>query len=120
MSKVKVSIGLALVAAIVGLGAASIALAHPQSAAKTTVRVSATEFKFKLSRSSAPHGVVAFVVKNNGKIAHDFKIAGHKTAKLSPGKSQTLRVTLTKGRHPYICTVDSHAKFGMKGTFRAT
>ena len=29
-------------------------------------------------------------------------------------------VVLKKGKHPYICTVDSHAKFGMKGVFKST
>ena len=120
MSKLKISMALALVALIAGLGAASIAFAHPQAAAKTTVKVTATEYKFRLSRSSAPHGVVVFVVTNKGKIAHDFKIVGKKTTKLRPGKAATLRVTLTKGKHKYLCTIDSHAQFGMKGTFRAT
>jgi nitrite reductase (NO-forming) len=120
MSKLKISTGLALVTAIAGLGAASIAFAHPQAATATTIKVAASEFKFKLSSTSAHHGVVVFKVTNKGKIAHDFKIAGHKTPKLSPGKSASLKVTLTKGKHPYICTIDSHAKFGMKGTFKAT
>jgi uncharacterized cupredoxin-like copper-binding protein len=120
MLRPKLWMGLALVGVIAALGAASIALAHPQAAASTTVTVKATEFKFKLSTSSAKHGVVIFKVTNKGKIAHDFKIVGKKTKKLSPGKSQSLKVTLTKGKHPYICTIDSHAKFGMKGTFKAT
>jgi uncharacterized cupredoxin-like copper-binding protein len=120
MSKLKISTALALVAVMAGLGAASIAFARTQAATKTTVKVTASEFKFRLSRSSAPHGVVAFVVTNKGKIAHDFKIVGKKTIKLKPGKAATLRVTLAKGKHKYICTIDSHAQFGMKGTFRAT
>ena len=86
----------------------------------TTVTVKASEFKFVLSTKTARHGVVVFKVTNKGKTAHDFKIVGKKTAKLSPGKSATLRVTLTKGNHKYICTIDSHATLGMRGTFKAS
>ena len=120
MLRLKVSIGVGLAALIAVLGATSIALARTQAATATTVTVKASEFKFRLSTNSARHGVVIFKVTNRGKIAHDFRIAGKKTTKLGPGKSATLRVTLTKGPHKYICTVDSHASLGMKGTFRAT
>jgi nitrite reductase (NO-forming) len=120
MLRLKLSTGLALAALIAALGAASIAFAHPQAAASTTVKVTATEFKFKLSTTTAKNGVTIFKVTNKGKIAHDFKIAGKKTPKLSPGKSATLKVTLSKGNHKYICSIDSHAQFGMKGTFKST
>src|SRR5215467_9864923 len=120
MLRLKLSTGIALAALIAALGAASIAFAHPQAAASTTVKVTATEFKFKLSTKTAKHGVTIFKVTNKGKIAHDFKIAGKKTSKLSPGKSATLKVTLSKGNHKYICTVPGHAAAGMKGTFKST
>ena len=86
----------------------------------TTVRVTAKEYKFTLSRSRAPHGKVTFKITNKGVLPHDFKINGKKTAHIGKGKSATLTVTLKKGKYPYICTIDSHAKFGMKGTFKAT
>jgi hypothetical protein len=35
-------------------------------------------------------------VTNRGKISHDFKIKGKKTALLSPGKSATLKVVIPK------------------------
>ena len=120
MLRPKLSTGIALAAVIAVLGVTSIALARTQNATATTVTVKATEFKFRLSTTRAHHGVFIFKVTNRGKIAHDFKIAGKKTVKLRPGKSATLRVTLTKGPHKYVCTIDSHASFGMKGTFRAT
>ena len=64
----------------------------------TTVKVTAKEFRFVLSRKSAPHGKVIFKVVNKGKAKHDFKIAGKKTPILKPGKSATLTVTLKKGK----------------------
>ena len=84
----------------------------------TPVTVTATEFKFKLSRLSVPVGPVTFTVTNKGKIAHDFKILGKKTPTLSPGKSFKLTVTFTKkGRYPFLCTLLGHAGAGMKGVF---
>ena len=82
----------------------------------TTVTVTASEFKFKLSRKTAPVGTVVFKVVNKGKIAHDFKINGKKTPLLKPGKSSTLKVVFEKkGRFAYLCTVPGHAALGMKG-----
>ncbi len=87
----------------------------------TTVSVTAKEYKFILSRKSAPHGKVTFKVVNKGRIKHDFKIAGKKTKLLRHNQSTTLTVTLVKGkRYTYICTVPGHAQLGMKGVFRAT
>jgi uncharacterized cupredoxin-like copper-binding protein len=100
---------------------AVVAYAGSQAVQKTAVSVTAKEFSFKLSRKSAPHGVVAFKVTNKGSIKHDFKIAGKKTKLLGHNKSATLVVTLKKGKkYTYICTVPGHAAAGMKGTFKAT
>jgi uncharacterized cupredoxin-like copper-binding protein len=94
------------------------ALAVPAFAARShtgaaTVTVTASEFKFKLSKASVPHGKVTFTVVNKGKIPHDFKIAGKKTALLKPGKKAKLTVTLKKGKLAYVCTVAGHAALGM-------
>ena len=35
-------------------------------------------------------------------------------------KSATLKVTLTKGSKPYLCTVPGHATSGMKGVLKVT
>jgi plastocyanin len=84
----------------------------------TRVRVTATEFKYVLSRKTAPKGLIVFTLVNKGKLAHDFKIAGKRTAKIGPGKTAILRVTITtKSRRPYLCTVLGHAAAGMKGVF---
>jgi uncharacterized cupredoxin-like copper-binding protein len=87
----------------------------------TTIKVTAKDFKFTLSKKSAPHGKVTFKVTNKGPSPHDFKIAGKKTKLLSKGKSATLTVTLKKGKkYTYICTVPGHAQLGMKGSFKAS
>ena len=94
--------------------------ASPQAANATThITVAASEFKFVFSKRSIPAvGTVIFTVVNKGKISHDFKIAGKKTANLLPGKSAKLTVKFTKkGHYAYLCTLPGHAGAGMKGTF---
>jgi uncharacterized cupredoxin-like copper-binding protein len=114
------AVGLLVAAAGFGVGTFALSAAPasgtPQRADVTTVKVTATEFKFKLSRTTVPVGVVVFQVVNKGKIKHDFKIAGKKTPLIRPGKSAMLRVVFhKKGRYAYLCTVPGHAAAGMKG-----
>jgi uncharacterized cupredoxin-like copper-binding protein len=112
---------ISLVAVFAVAAATVFAVVAYASAKTTTVKVSAKDsFRFTLSRSSAPHGKVSFVVKNTGRIRHDFAIAGKKTKLLGHNQSATLTVTLSKGKHGYKCTVPGHAAAGMKGTFKAT
>jgi plastocyanin len=94
--------------------------ARPAAQTATTIKVTAKEYKFVLSKKSAAHGKVVFKVTNKGALKHDFKIAGKKTPLLKHNQSATLTVTLKKGSYPYVCTVKNHAMFGMKGTFKAT
>ena len=120
MKRIIVLTGVCAAAAVPFFAFSPFAGARPAAQAKTSVTVTATEYKFKLSRKSAPHGVVVFKLVNKGVLKHDFAIAGHKTKIIKHGKSTTLTVTLKKGKHPFKCTVDSHAKFGMKGVFKST
>ena len=111
----RVSLLLATLVAIVGVVAGP-SLAARSHTTGTAVTVTATEFHFKLSKTSVPAGSVTFTVKNAGTVGHDFKIGGKKTPVIKPGKSAKLTVTLKKGKAPYICTVPGHAAAGMKGT----
>jgi uncharacterized cupredoxin-like copper-binding protein len=118
----------------VGLGAAGLAAsflasgviaantpAAPKVAQKTVttkVTVTASEFKFVLSKRTVPVGTVIFTVINKGKISHNFKIAGKVTKTLLPGKKQTLTIKFKKkGHYAYSCTLPGHAAAGMRGTF---
>ena len=106
-------------AAIAVLALAGAAQASTTRAAATTTQVKAGEFFFKLSsKSLAKPGKVTFVVKNVGKVDHDFKIDGKRTALLKPGATAKLVVTFKKaGKYQYLCTVFGHAAAGMEGTF---
>lgn len=95
------------------------ALARPE--ANVSRKVVATEFKFTLPVKTAKAGTITFLFNNKGKLPHDFKIAGKKT-RVIPGGGQnaSLKVTLRRGKHSYICTVPGHAAAGMKGVFTVT
>jgi uncharacterized cupredoxin-like copper-binding protein len=84
-----------------------------------TIKVTATDFKFKLSKASVPTGTtVVFKVTNKGKIPHDFKINGKKTQLIQPGQTKSVKVVFKKkGKLTYVCTVSGHARLGMTGKF---
>jgi uncharacterized cupredoxin-like copper-binding protein len=115
VSAARIGAGIAVVFA--AFAVAGPVLAAPSHAQGTAVKVTATEFKFALSSTSAKAGSVTFTLVNKGHIAHDFSIAGKKTPVISPGKTAKLTVTLKAGKYPYKCTVPGHAAAGMKGTF---
>ena len=112
--------GAAAVVVLVVLALLAIVPAAPASTSSTKVTVTMKEFKFTLSKSSAMHGTIVFKLVNKGKLPHDFKIGGKKSALIKPGRSGTLTVTLGKGSKPYLCTVPGHAAAGMKGTFKVS
>jgi uncharacterized cupredoxin-like copper-binding protein len=115
---------IAVVAAVVVLASLVVAMAAFGSSSKSAVAVTAgkpSELKFKLSKTSAVKGLIAFNVTNKGTLEHDFKIAGKTSKKVKPGKSTTLAVTISKpGKYTFMCTVPGHAAGGMKGTFTVT
>jgi uncharacterized cupredoxin-like copper-binding protein len=111
----------ALLIVIGAFAAISHGAAKPTAnAAKTSVSVSAKEFRFTLNRTRAPHGSVVFHLTNRGQLGHDLQIGGRKTRVIGAGRRATLTVTLKRGSYRYICTVPGHAAQGMKGTFRVS
>jgi uncharacterized cupredoxin-like copper-binding protein len=114
----KITLLAVLAAALMVAAPAIAATDHSTGTKTTTITVKATEFKFALSKTSAPKGTVIFKVTNKGQVDHDFKINGKKTKLLAPGKSASLTVKFQKtGKFPYLCTVPGHAASGMKGSF---
>ena len=114
------------------------------SAKATKIEVTAKEMAFQLSSTTAPVGLVEFVVKNVGKEAHEFVVLkndlsdkklplkgnsldenakGFKNLgeigenKLKSGATETLKVNLTPGRYLLVCNLPGHFKAGMKAEF---
>jgi plastocyanin len=117
MKLYSIAVVAALSLALVGAGSAA---ARESAINTTTVRVKATDFKFGLSTKTVKHGRITFVIRNASSALHNFKIAGHTSKTIGPGKTTRLTVTLKRGRYPYKCTVDSHAELGMKGVLKVT
>ena len=127
---------IAAVCAAISLFLAAPALARPVKVSVSTVTVTAgkpQEFHFIVAPATVKSGIVVFNVTNKGALAHDFSICsapstslanscrGRTTKQISPGKSDTLRVTITrKGTYEYLCTVPGHAAGGMKGFIKVT
>jgi uncharacterized cupredoxin-like copper-binding protein len=88
-----------------------------QPAPATKVDVSETEFKIRLAQTPTAAGSYDFVVKNDGKIQHDFVVSGNgvneKTPLLNPGDSKTLSVDLKPGTYDVYCSVPGHKQAGM-------
>ena len=106
---------LAAVTAGAGPGAGRPA-AKLQGQAVTTVLVTLRDFRFVLSRTQVPVGLVRFVVVNRGATVHDLAVAGRKTRLLEPGERAVLLVRLGgAARQRYVCTVPGHEALGMKG-----
>ena len=136
MSRFLVSIGAAAaIASLAVLPAMATQARHAALVQNVTVTVTkATEFKFKLSKVALKKGIVAFKVTNGGNLPHDFKVCssnkgtitantctGRSTPLVSPGQSNTLRVTfLRSGTYEYLCTVPGHAAAGMKGLLKVS
>ena len=134
VSRFLVSIGAAAaIASLAVLPAMATQARHAALVQNVTVTVTkATEFKFKLSKVALKKGVVAFKVTNGGNLPHDFKVCssnkgtitantctGRSTPLVSPGQSNTLRVTfLRSGTYEYLCSVPGHAAGGMKGLIK--
>lgn len=118
MRRFTLSSTLAVVAiAITLLAPAQLASAAERHTTATTIQVRAGEMFFRLSARSAKLGRVTFVVRNTGRMPHDFQIKGKKTPLIRPGRTARLVVTFRKGRYRYICTVPGHAAAGMRGVF---
>ena len=97
-----------------------------------TVGVKLNEFNVLLSKQAAPAGKVTFVVKNVGKVEHEFVVL--KTAKpagdllkgaeaseagavgeiesVKPGETKKLTLTLKKGHYSLLCNLPGHYKAG--------
>jgi uncharacterized cupredoxin-like copper-binding protein len=110
-------------ASAVGVALVMPAAASPEAdARRVTIKVTAVDYKFKLSRSTVPRGtVVTFKVVNRGKSLHDFDIPVLRkgTKYLAPGKTATYTVKLTKkGSYRFVCTVPRHIQLGMVGRLK--
>lgn len=90
---------------------------------RLTVRVTVDEWSMKLDKTGFPYGEpVRFIITNNGKIAHSFRVEGQgleaTTLAIRPGRMGTLDVILpVKGMYRLYCPIAGHREAGMVGEF---
>ncbi len=86
-----------------------------------TIRVILRDSSIALSKKAGVAGKVTFVVKNAGKLKHNFLIGGKRTPILAPRKVAKLVVTFKKaGNYAYRSTLAGDVKKGLKGAFKVT
>jgi plastocyanin len=105
--------------------AASLAAVAQSAPNAQTVRVTANSYSFKLA-AKPKAGAVRFVIRNAAKgDGHDIWIRGGgktwKSRPLGPNGTATVAATLRKGvKYSFWCSIGSHAKKGMRGSFVAS
>jgi plastocyanin len=89
----------------------------------TTLRLQADPsgaLKFDKTSLEAPAGNVTIVMTNPSSMPHDIAIQGNGVDftgnVVSDGGTSTVSADLQPGTYTFLCTVDSHAQAGMKGT----
>jgi uncharacterized cupredoxin-like copper-binding protein len=129
-----VGIGILLAAALTGCGGGS---------ATGPVSAELKEFSIQLGRTTSPAGTVAFNVRNNGTLVHEFVVIDTDTAAggltvgadgtvsedgltvvdeiedIAVGATPSLSVTLAAGHYAIICNVPGHYASGMHTDFTA-
>jgi uncharacterized cupredoxin-like copper-binding protein len=109
---------------LLGLTAAS-GSAEPQTdKAAGTVDVHLSEYAVQMPQT-LPAGPTTFVVHNDGKKVHSFRIEGPGLSEIlakpvEPQMTESLQVTLQPGEYKVYCPVGSHENKGMKTTLKVT
>lgn len=130
----------AALAALAAVGAVT-ASAHQGRAAATTVKVAMKEWGMPPVPTSAKGGKVTFVVRNVGKLDHEFVVLktnrpakalplkGAKAvetgflgriAKFKPAQTRSLTLTLKPGNYVLICNLPAHYAAGQRASFRVS
>lgn len=88
------------------------------------VEIALKEYEMLPGRIRTRPGAVTFVLRNEGRFAHNFHVEGpgvDATAeKFSPGRTVRLQVALQEGEYKISCPLSNHDQRGMHGTLIAT
>lgn len=85
-----------------------------------TVPMLLKDFELQPDALAVKAGSVTFVLKNDGRYTHDFRVEGQgvdlKGPKVGSGRSTEWRIALQPGTYRISCPVSNHADRGMAGT----
>lgn len=92
----------------------------PSSAPSATVKIGLRDFKLVPNDVAAKAGAVTFVLTNDGRYTHDFRVEGQgideRAPRVGQGHTREFKVTLGPGSYRISCPISNHAKRGMTGT----
>lgn len=88
------------------------------------VEIGLKEYVFVPSRIRTRPGTVTFVLRNEGRFAHDFHVEGQgvdiHADKFSPGRTIRVQVTMQEGEYKVRCPLSNHDERGMHATLIVT
>jgi plastocyanin len=84
------------------------------------VQISLKDFRLDPDKVTGKAGAITFVLKNEGRYTHDFRVEGQgldeKAPKVGQGRTFEWQVTLPLGTYRISCPISNHADRGMTGT----
>ncbi|MBI3953979.1 MAG: cupredoxin domain-containing protein [Chloroflexi bacterium] len=84
-----------------------------------TVTVALKDFKLDPDQLTVKQGAVTFVLKNEGRYTHDFRVEGQgldeKAPKVGQGRTSEWQIDLSPGAYKISCPISNHADRGMNG-----
>ena len=88
--------------------------------AQARITIALRDFKLVPDKVTGKAGAITFVLENEGRYTHDFRVEGEGVNERAPrvgqGHSREFKVTLTPGSYRISCPISNHAKRGMTGT----
>ena len=88
------------------------------------IEIALKEYEMVPNKIRVKPGAVAFVLRNEGRFAHDFHVEGPGVdayaAKFSPGRTVRLEAALPEGEYKISCPLSNHDQRGMHGTLLVT
>ncbi len=92
----------------------------PEIVAENRVELSLKDFVLNPDTLTARAGAITFVLTNEGRYTHDFRVDGNgvdkKAPKVGRGRSREWEITLGPGTYAISCPISNHADRGMVGT----
>ncbi len=88
------------------------------------VEIAFKEYEMVPSKIRTKPGTVTFVLRNEGRFAHNFHLEGPgveaRAEKFSPGRTVHIKVTLPEGEYKISCPLSNHDQRGMHGMLVVT
>lgn len=86
------------------------------------VEIALRDFRLDPENITVKAGKITFVLKNEGRYTHDFRVEGErideKAPKIGVGHSLKWEITLGRGEYQISCPISNHAERGMVGTLK--